>query len=405
MPGVSLGYRRGSRASYWVVRRLGRLVRGHGRARYRQRSFAFADDQDQADGERVLSYEQARARAVDLYVRGGLDEPGRKAGNHGPPILSLFDDLPASPPYTFAHAAHDYLKWRRANDYHVEADYYNARAYALPDLGEVPLKELTRARIWACYAGIVETTVRVSMGFGARSRTKGPPPTADERRRRMLIANRILYFVCSVLDYAYSRGEIETDFGWRRIKRYRGVNIPRDRHLNPQECRALLIHCDPDLRLFVKALLLTGCRFGELQRLCAKDFDPRTGHLRIHKTKKRVPRTVSLTPRGRMYFAWLCTGKEPDELVFVPRGHDRWTAAMILARFRTVAKRAQLKPPINATVMRHTYASQAVMAGIPLNVVAKQLGHSDTRTLERHYAHLSENYVDELIGAKMPNLA
>jgi len=45
------------------------------------------------------------------------------------------------------------------------------------------------------------------------------------------------------------------------------------------------------------------------------------------------------------------------------------------------------------------------MAGIPLNVVAKQLGHSDTRMLERHYAHLTEDYVDDFVRSKMPNLA
>jgi hypothetical protein len=31
------------------------------------------------------------------------------------------------------------------------------------------------------------------------------------------------------------------------------------------------------------------------------------------------------------------------------------------------------------------------MAGTPLLVVAKNLGHSDTRMVEKHYGHLSES--------------
>ena len=35
------------------------------------------------------------------------------------------------------------------------------------------------------------------------------------------------------------------------------------------------------------------------------------------------------------------------------------------------------------------WASHAVMNGVPLIVVAKNLGHSDTRMVERHYGHLA----------------
>ena len=33
------------------------------------------------------------------------------------------------------------------------------------------------------------------------------------------------------------------------------------------------------------------------------------------------------------------------------------------------------------------------MRGVPMGVIAAQLGHADTRMTERHYAHLSPNYV------------
>ena len=92
-------------------------------------------------------------------------------------------------------------------------------------------------------------------------------------------------------------------------------------------------------------------------------------------------------------------------MVFAPKGKARWELPIVSTRLRSAAKRAKLKLPVNMVVMRHTYASQAAMAGIPLNVVAKQLGHTSTRTLERHYAHLTEDYVDDIVRQKMPDLA
>jgi integrase len=55
-------------------------------------------------------------------------------------------------------------------------------------------------------------------------------------------------------------------------------------------------------------------------------------------------------------------------------------------------KRAGIVPAINFHALRHTYASLSVMAGAPLIVVARALGHSTTRMTEMHYAHLSPSF-------------
>ncbi len=52
--------------------------------------------------------------------------------------------------------------------------------------------------------------------------------------------------------------------------------------------------------------------------------------------------------------------------------------------------------------LRHTWASLAVMNGVPLLVVARNLGHSDTRMVEKHYGHLATSYVREAIRAAKP---
>jgi integrase len=52
--------------------------------------------------------------------------------------------------------------------------------------------------------------------------------------------------------------------------------------------------------------------------------------------------------------------------------------------------------------LRHTYASMLVEAGIPLFVVAHQLGHANTKMVEKHYGHLAPNYIADTIRAAMP---
>jgi len=40
--------------------------------------------------------------------------------------------------------------------------------------------------------------------------------------------------------------------------------------------------------------------------------------------------------------------------------------------------------------------------GVPLMVVAKNLGHTDTRMVEKHYGHLAAGYVADAIRADAP---
>jgi hypothetical protein len=62
-----------------------------------------------------------------------------------------------------------------------------------------------------------------------------------------------------------------------------------------------------------------------------------------------------------------------------------------------VCAAARIDPPANFHPLRHTYASRLAMRGVPLAVIAAQLGHSDTRMVEKHYGHLAPSYVAETV--------
>jgi integrase len=70
----------------------------------------------------------------------------------------------------------------------------------------------------------------------------------------------------------------------------------------------------------------------------------------------------------------------------------------------TAASAQGIGPAVSFHVLRHTHASILAMRAVPMAVIARQLGHSDTRMTERHYAHLAPNYVADTIRARFPRL-
>ena len=53
---------------------------------------------------------------------------------------------------------------------------------------------------------------------------------------------------------------------------------------------------------------------------------------------------------------------------------------------------ARIDPPVNFHGLRHTYASRLAMRGVPLAVIAAQLGHAGTSMAERHHSRLASSY-------------
>ena len=65
-------------------------------------------------------------------------------------------------------------------------------------------------------------------------------------------------------------------------------------------------------------------------------------------------------------------------------------------------KVAKVDPPVTFHTLRHTYASHAVMSGVPLMVVGQNLGHRDTRMVEKHYGHLAPSFARDAIAKGLP---
>jgi integrase len=155
-------------------------------------------------------------------------------------------------------------------------------------------------------------------------------------------------------------------------------------------------------RPLVRAGLETGCRYGELARLETRDFHPDSGTIHIRKSKSGKARHVMVTDDGVVFFKRQVAGRAGSELIFTKANGAAWQASDQGRPMRDACRNARINPPISFHILRHCWASLAAMSGVPLAVIAQNLGHADRRMTEKHYAHLSASYARDVIRACAP---
>lgn len=403
---LSLGYRRRRRAEpgEWL-RRVYAGTDDAGIGHYRQNVIGEADDRDEADGVRVLNYEQAQERAW------GQDRP--------------------TGPLTVRMAIEHYIEFMRSRGRDPKDTEQRAQAHIIPFLGDELVEDLTPEQLRKWHSSYAEKAawVRIKKGDARKPRTA---PTDDESiRRRRSSANRLLTILKAALNHAFAEGRVTSNAAWtgKRVAPFKGVDAPRLRYLTIAESVRLVNACEPSFRLLVRAALETGARYSELARLRVHDFNPDVGTVHVRRSKSGKERHISLTDEGAAFFRDVTLGRAGDELIFRNRGRVQRTYEGERERLRRAGKpadkievddpgdwrkgeqgrqmaeavgRAKIKPAIGFHGLRHTYASQCAMNGMPLLILAKNLGHRDTSMVERHYAHLAPSHIAQSIREYAP---
>lgn len=382
--GLHLGYRKGKTAGKWVMRRY---VGDQG---YTTETIGTADDTIDADGDVVLSFAQAQAVARDRHVASARAEKG----------------LPSrSGPLTVGDAIFDYLAWLGQNRKTERDARWRANALILPSLGNVPCGELTTQRLRAWRDGLAAQQPRrrtkkgTAQKFQAVKQEDDPEETA---RRRKAAVNRTLTVLKAALNHAWRERRIPSDEAWRRLKPFEQVDAARVRYLTVEEAKRLINASQPDLRELVRAALFTGARLGELSALTVADFSADSDTVHIRTSKSGKGRHVVLTEEGADFFRALSAGRAARDRLLVKFDGGRWLKSHQTRPMKDACDGAKIDPPASFHILRHTYASLTIMNGAPLMVVARNLGHADTRMVEKHYGHLAASYITDAIRAAAP---
>src|SRR5215813_15023298 len=382
--GFHLGYRRLSNGGTWLARRFAED------GRYREFRLGLADDAQDADGVAILDYGQAQKAAREWWRAELRREEGHDT---------------RSGPYTVADAIADYLKeFEGRGGKSVYETRRAAETHILPVLATGLIGKLTAKRIEDWHRGLAAKPALARSKPGRKPNHRKIDRSADAIRKRRATANRILTVLKAALNHAWKAGHVASDDPWRRVKPFQAVETARVRYLSEAECVRLVNACEPAFRNLVRGAMLTGCRYSELASLCAADFNADAGVLIVRESKAGKPRHVVLTYEGQRLFARLTAGKLGSDPVFVRRDGGVWRKSHQMRPMLDACNRAKIKPAVSFHVLRHTHGSTLAMRGVPMGVIAEQLGHADTRMTEKHYAHLAPSYVADTIRAHFPTL-
>jgi integrase len=382
--GLRLGYYRGSIAGSWIAR----CYRGAGV--YATEALGVADDTLEADGIKVLDYWQAQEHARRWGERQRL----------------IAEGMVREGTYTVADAVKDYLAEITAEKRptSVRNAKYIFDASILPDLGTAQLEKLTADRLnrWRNKLATQPKRVRTKK-TATEPATREVADDEDARRARKATANRILTMLKAALNRAFQGGRASSDSAWRKVRPFRRVDEAVVRYLSVAEARRLVRTCPKDFSKMVEGALLTGCRYSELARLRCNNFNADSGTLAIRLSKGKI-RHVVLTDEGKDAFAEWTAKRAYSDNVFLRADDGVWGKSHQKRPLDEASQRARITPSVNFHILRHTHGSHLAMSGVPMGVVAAQLGHADTRMTEKHYAHLAPSYVAQTIRANFPVL-
>ncbi len=397
--GLALGYRRAARGGSWLAR-----IRLPETARYVESKLGRADDLGLiADEKATMTYDQAVRAARLAFAQA---EARRTSGT-----------LPGAERKIVGDLLDLYVEGYISGDARVKEkpgrDLTNVKSiierHLRPALGTVRIDHLNADQLKAFKANLTKAPrltrsgnpVKPKMAPDGRDAETDPSERVRKRRAR---TNRIITTLRAALNYAVRQNLIATDAAWRTsLKPYGDVDAATMRYLTLAECKRLQSAVDEDFRQLVKGALVTGCRYGSLRFLRVADVDlaARSGIVRVAKNGK--PQTIRFNDEGCAFIKSMIKGKAKKDLIFTRASGAPWKPSDQQKRMQVGCEVAEIDPPIGFHGLRDTFASHLVMAGVPLLTVSQLLGHADTRTTEKYYAHLAPDYLHQAIDDHLPD--
>lgn len=366
---------------------------------YRQKCLGSALD----FGHGAIDYRIALARALEWFdtdkVRA-LATTARAVGR-----VSEVNVCPIGDVYSVGHALRDYCEWTRLA--RSTGGHYNnlvlINHHLIPNFAHLPLESFNATHLRALARQVLETPPK----YGFREMQPRQPIenlSHDELRRRKRTFNSLVTILKMAFKHAWDNAEIESERPWRCLKRISVNYQPRTIFLDRSECQRLLDECTPALRNLVLAALYSGCRVGELGNLTVGDVGQQGFGLRIGAFKRSPARFVFLPDEGMAFFLKLSEGKGSQDYVLTSDMGKPWRKQHTQL-FRRAVARSGLPKDLVFHGLRHTYASDLVRRGVPLDIVAKQLGHASSITVSNTYGHFAEQFREEQVRTRFSPLS
>ena len=142
-----------------------------------------------------------------------------------------------------------------------------------------------------------------------------------------------------------------------------------------------------------------GLRISELLALCVRDVDSERMVIHIRRSKGKKDRFVPLSPKLLEKLRTYWKACRPRDVLFPGRDPARRMGESTFRRIcLRAARRAQITKRIYPHLLRHSFATHLLEAGVDVRTIQILLGHSSLRTTTR-YTHVS---TERLHSVRLP---
>ncbi len=171
------------------------------------------------------------------------------------------------------------------------------------------------------------------------------------------------------------------------------MNNKRLRFLSVEEIHTLIASCSEHLKPIVITALNTGMRRGEILNLKWDMVDMKHGFILLDITKNGERREIPINGTLRTALEALPRRLDGGYVFYDHKTGERYQ--QVKHSFATALKKTGIRD-FRFHDLRHTFASQLVMAGVDLTAVSKLLGHKSL-TMTLRYAHLSPKHMTQAV--------
>jgi len=178
----------------------------------------------------------------------------------------------------------------------------------------------------------------------------------------------------------------------RRVKLLKD-DSKRLRYLSVDEAETLINNCDNHLKPIVIMALNTGLRKGNILNLKWSNIDLKNGFILLDDTKNGERLELPMNNTVKDLLRSLPRRLDDGFIFFNPQTSDRLID--IKRSFRSACRRSSIED-FHFHDLRHTFASQLVMAGVSLAVLKDLLGHKSIKMTMR-YAHLAPGHKQKAV--------
>jgi len=155
----------------------------------------------------------------------------------------------------------------------------------------------------------------------------------------------------------------------------------------------MLMSCNtPREKAVCEFLNSTGCRISELAKVMKDDIDFKSRSISIKNAKGGKNRTVFFGAELEIALLdYFNSRDDSNPYVFVTSKapHHQMTSHSLREEFEKVIERSAIGRKVTPHYMRHTFITNMLNRGAPINEVALIAGHSSVNTTSKVYAHIA----------------